>query len=265
MKLRYHQIDAFTHRLFAGNPAGVVLLDHWLPDALMQSIAAQHAHSDTAFCVAARPYWQLRWFTPVREATLCGHATLAAAHVVFHHVEKTAQSITFSTCSGLLHVRRRFDSLLMDFPSDPPLPAPIPPELEPALGARVFEYWVGARNLALVESEAILRALRPVLDATMSWLDGRNLIVTAPGTDYDFVSRYFAPFSGVPEDPVTGSAHCTLTPFWAARQGKRELSAWQASARGGAVLCELQQQRVLLTGQCVEYLSGEIDLSALRH
>lgn len=265
MKLPYYQIDAFTHRLFAGNPAGVVLLDHWLPDALMQSIAAQNQLSDTAFCVAAQPYWQLRWFTPVREAALCGHATLAAAHVLFKHVMKDAQSISFSTCSGLLHVRRRFESLLMDFPSDPPLPAPIPPELEAALSARVLEYWTGARNLALVESEAVLRSLAPRLDAQMSWLEGRNLIVTAVGADYDFVSRYFAPFSGVQEDPVTGSAHCTLTPYWAARLGKREMSAWQASARGGAVLCELQQHRVLLTGQCVEYLSGDIDLSALRH
>jgi predicted PhzF superfamily epimerase YddE/YHI9 len=165
----------------------------------------------------------------------------------------------------VLQVRRRFDSLLMDVPADPPLPAPIPRELEALLGVRVLEYWVGGRNLALVESEDVLRNITVRADDEPAWLEGRNLIVTAAGSDYDFVSRYFAPFSGVQEDPVTGSAHCTLTPFWAARLRKQEMSAWQASARGGAVLCALHLDRVQLTGQCVDYLRGEIDLSALRH
>ena len=259
MNIPIYQVDAFTNRLFGGNPAAVVLLDDWLPDAVLQAIAAENNLAETAFVIPRPDVVPLRWFTPAVEVDLCGHATLAAAHVLFRHRTPSAERLCFDTRSGKLVVTRIGETLSMDFPSRPGRPVMIGDDLVAALGARPREVHLARDLLAVFDTEAEVRAIRPDF-AAMAALDAFAVIVSAPGDECDFVSRFFAPAAGIPEDPVTGSAHCTLIPYWAERLGKTELAARQISARGGELACRLNGDRVLIAGRAVEYLRGEISV-----
>lgn len=259
MKLPLYQVDAFTKRLFSGNPAAVVLLEDWLPDETLAAIAAENNLAETAFVIPRPDVTPLRWFTPVMEIDLCGHATLAAAHVLFRYRFPTLSRLTFSTLSGELIVVREDELLSMDFPSRPGKPVEIAESLVSALGARPCEALLARDLLAVFDSESEVRALQPDF-RRLAALDAFAVIVSAPGDTVDFVSRFFAPRAGVPEDPVTGSAHCTLVPYWAGRFGKTKLTAKQVSARGGVLLCELRGNRVVMAGHTVEYLRGEIEV-----
>jgi predicted PhzF superfamily epimerase YddE/YHI9 len=259
MKLPIHQVDAFTSRLFGGNPAAIVTLEKWLPDAVLQSIAAENNLSETAFAIPRRDVTPLRWFTPAIEVDLCGHATLATAHVLLAHHYPDLPAVTFATRSGELSVARDGELLRMDFPSRPGSPVPVSDALARALGAKPREALLARDLLAVFDTEAEIRALRPD-PAGVASIDAFAVIASAPGAEVDFVSRFFAPRAGVFEDPVTGSAHCTLVPYWAARLGKTRLAARQLSARGGELACELRGDRVTIAGRVVEYLRGEIDV-----
>jgi len=257
MKLPIYQIDAFAERLFAGNPAAVVLLEQWLPDATLLAIAAENNLSETAFVIPGGGISQLRWFTPKVEIDLCGHATLASADVLLREVFPGRDVVRFSTRSGELAVKREGDLLRLDFPARPGRPVPVDPVVCEALGATPQAAYQ-ARDLMLVfGNEAEVAALTPDFRQLAALLP-EMVIVTAPGDSADFVSRFFAPGSGIDEDPVTGSAHCTLIPYWAERLGKNKLHARQISARGGELWCELCGERVGIAGQAVEYLRGEI-------
>lgn len=260
MKLPIFQIDAFASRLFSGNPAAVVVLKDWLPDDdTLRNIAAENNLSETAFVVPREDISLLRWFTPAVEVDFCGHATLATAHVLFEIVYPSASQLAFSTKSGILHVNRNGDLLSLDFPARPGKPVPISEELVAALGARPRETLLARDLLAVFDEESVIQNLKPDL-GRIAALDTFGVIVTAPGREVDFVSRFFAPRKGVPEDPVTGSAHCTLTPYWAERLKKTKFSARQLSSRGGELECELHADRVLISGHAVEYLRGEITI-----
>lgn len=260
MRLPIFVVDAFTDRVFGGNPAAVCPLPHWLDDAVLGAIAAQNNLSETAFFVAeGSDRFALRWFTPTAEVDLCGHATLASAFVLTRLMD-AAPSITFSTLrAGNLTVQTRDDALVLDLPARPAEPVEVTPELAGACGEAPVEAWKATKLMAVLENEDAVRRARPKLD-TVARLDADGLILTARGSSVDFVSRYFAPHIGIPEDPVTGSAHCTLTPFWAERLGKSRLQARQLSARGGELTCELAGNRVLLEGRAALYLRGEIDV-----
>jgi predicted PhzF superfamily epimerase YddE/YHI9 len=261
MRLPMYQVDAFTDSLFGGNPAAVCPLDAWLPDATMQAIAAENNLAETAFFVRDGGDYALRWFTPTVEVDLCGHATLASGHVVFSFLEPKRESVGFHTVkAGTLTVSRRGDLLVMDFPSRPAEPREPPPGLLAALGGRPRDV-LGARDcLVVYDTAAEVAALEPDLTA-LGKVDCWAAIVTAPGNDgIDFVSRFFAPAQGVPEDPVTGSAHCTLVPYWAKRLGKTEFEARQVSRRGGALRCALNGDRVSIGGKAVTYLEGQIEV-----
>lgn len=255
--LRLFQVDAFTDRLFAGNPAAIVPLDAPLPAETMQAIAAENNLAETAFFFPRGKRFSLRWFTPAREVDLCGHATLATAWVLFEKLGYGQSAIAFDTKSGELTVTREGERLWMDFPADPPAPAPCPDALREGLGRPPMEVHAAADYLAVFESEEVVRALRPDFRA-LAKLDRRGVIVTAPGRKADFVSRFFAPNCGVDEDPATGTAHCTLAPFWSGRLGKKKMLAHQVSARGGVIHCEPRGARVRLGGQAVLYLEGSI-------
>lgn len=259
MHAPYYQVDAFTDRVFGGNPAAVCPLERWLPDATMQAIAAESNLADTAFFVREGDAYALRWFTPTVEVDLCGHATLASAYVILHHLEPGRDRVTFRTLkAGTLVVTRRGERLAMDFPARPPVPVARPADLVAALG-RPPTALLGSRDyLAVYDDAADVAALAPDL-AAVAKLDRWGMIATAPGKDgVDFVSRFFAPANGIPEDPVTGSAHCTLVPYWAARLGKTQLEARQISRRGGALACTLEGDRVIIAGRAVLYLEGRI-------
>lgn len=257
MRLKLFQVDAFTSRVFGGNPAAVVPLDSWLPDETLQGIALENNLSETAFFVKEPSGWRLRWFTPTQEVDLCGHATLAAAHVLFQHLAPGMEQVEFASRSGPLGVAREDDWLVMDFPSRPPRSFAPPPALAEALGAAPREVLASRDWVAVFDSEEQVRALRPDM-ARLAALDVFAVTPTAPGKDVDFVSRFFAPRAGVPEDPVTGSAHCSLVPYWAKRLGKTRLMARQVSARGGELRCEEKGARVLIAGRAVLYLEGII-------
>ena len=258
MEIPLYQIDAFADRVFAGNPAAVCPLDAWLPDAVMQAIAAENNLSETAFFVGAGGDYELRWFTPAVEVDLCGHATLASAHVIFEHLEPGCRRVRFATRSGILTVARDGDLLAMDFPANPPQPCAAPADLAGALGAEPRELLCTRDHyLVLLDDEDRVRALAPD-PARIAALDRWAVIATAPGRRSDFVSRFFAPRKGVPEDPVTGSAHCVLAPYWAARLGRTELAARQVSARGGRLRCRLQGDRVELAGRAAPFMQGTI-------
>lgn len=260
MSLNVYQVDAFTDRLFSGNPAAVVPLDAWLPDELMQAIALENNLSETAFIVPRDEDFELRWFTPAVEVDLCGHATLATAHVLFRHLNYTKPGIVFHTRSGPLTVERSGQGYRMDFPVDDIRQIEVPAALEQALGCPVLEAWQGRNDMmAVLGSQETVTRLNPNMEALIQ-LGGRGFIATAPGKEADFVSRCFFPNAGVDEDPVTGSAHTTMTPYWAARLGKTRLEARQLSARGGALLCMLEGKRVLLEGEAVTYLKGQFYL-----
>jgi len=257
MKIKQYQVDAFASRAFEGNPAAVCPLQSWLDDGLMQSIAEENNLSETAFFVPSAQGYQLRWFTPAREVDLCGHATLATAHVIFDILGYTKQTITFATRSGELTVRKKGRQLQMDFPASPPAPCATPEVLAKALGHQPVEVLAAEDYIAVFDSEATIRAIQPDL-SLLSQLDLRCVVITAPGTEFDFVSRCFGPKYGIPEDPVTGSTHCELAPYWARRLGKTVLSARQVSKRGGTLTCELQADRVLLTGSAVTVMETEM-------
>lgn len=261
MRLSIYQVDAFTDALFAGNPAAVVPLGSWLPDATLQAIAAENNLSETAFFIPDGEGWELRWFTPTEEVDLCGHATLASAFVLGTVLSPGRDSFTFTTRkAGALTVTREGDVFTLDFPSRPPSPLAVPPVgLIEALGGPAPVELLSSRDtLVVYEDEAAVRALAPNMNL-LAGVDSFAVCVTAPGRDgVDFVSRFFAPANGISEDPVTGSAHCTLIPYWAARLGKDRLRARQVSARGGSLACELVGDRVKIGGKAVLYLEGAI-------
>ncbi len=252
-----YQVDAFAGEVFRGNPAAVCPLDDWLPDALLQAIAAENNLSETAYFIPRNGEFALRWFTPKAEVDLCGHATLASAYVIANYLEPGRQRIRFESRSGPLEVRRDDETFTLDFPVIEMAPREPDEEVAAALGTAPLELWEGMDLMAVLESEAALRALAPD-QARLAELETRGMIVTAPGEAVDFVSRFFAPRHGIPEDPVTGSAHCALAPYWAQRLGKTEMSARQISARGGELAVELKGARVLIGGRVAPYLVGTI-------
>ena len=259
MKIPLYQVDAFTSRLFGGNPAAVCPLETWLEDRTMQAIAAENNLAETAFFVGGGGRYELRWFTPAVEIDLCGHATLASAFVVFQHLETSLETVSFGSRSGELRVTRGGELLTLDFPARPPSRREASEPLARALGKAPREVW-GARDcMAVYGSEEEVRALAPALDAVAA-LDDFAVIVTAPGRAADFVSRFFAPRQGVAEDPVTGSSHCTLVPYWAKRLGKSRLHALQVSRRGGELFCEDRGDRVAIAGRAVQFLEGTIEV-----
>lgn len=260
MKLPLYQVDAFTSRLFCGNPAAVVILNDWLSDDVLQAISAENNLSETAFVIPRPDIAPLRWFTPTVEVDLCGHATLATAHVLFRYYFPSLDTVHFSTRSGLLSVSRTHEFLRMDFPAAPGAAVEVTKSLISALGAKPREVLFSGRLMAVLESEGEVSGLRPDFGLIAS-LDAYGVIVTAPGDTVDFVSRYFAPKKGIPEDPVTGSAHCTLIPYWSSRLGKNRLIAKQLSSRGGELVCEMRGDRVSIAGNTVEYLIGEITIA----
>lgn len=260
MKLPLYQVDAFTSRVFAGNPAAVVPLEGWLDDGTLQSIAAENNLSETAYIVGGRGRYQIRWMTPTTEVDLCGHATLASAWVVLNVLEPGKSVVTFDSKSGPLVVTQEGDLLALDFPSRPPEPATAAlPALTEALGRAPREAWAARDYMAVFDSAEEVKALRPDMSRVAA-LDHFALIVTAPGRDVDFVSRFFAPQEGVPEDPVTGSAHCTLVPYWARRLGKALLTARQISSRGGELECQDRGERVRIAGRAVKFLEGMMEV-----
>ena len=259
MKIRMFQIDAFTSRLFGGNPAAVCPLEAWLEDGTLQAIAAENNLAETAFFVGSGGRYELRWFTPAVEVDLCGHATLASALVVFRHLDPSLEAVAFHSKSGELRVTRSGDVLTLDFPSRAPTRCEVPEALARALGRPPRELWASRDYMAVYESEQEVRALTPDIDG-LAAVDRFGVIVTAPGDASDFVSRFFAPRQGVPEDPVTGSAHCTLVPYWARRLGKSRLHALQVSRRGGELFCEDRGDRVAIGGRAVQFLEGTIEV-----
>ena len=265
MKLEIFQVDAFSSKPLRGNPAAVVPLDQWLPEATMLAIARENNLSETAFFV---PHdsggYHLRWFTPTCEVDLCGHATLATAHVLFHELGRALTDIHFATASGNLTVRLRDGRIAMEFPSRPAVDWDDGGKVAAALHAEPVRVMKTELNdpdsdkvLAVFESESDVADLIPSMSAIQE-IPGQGIVATAPGNDVDFVSRYFAPSAGVPEDPVTGSTHCTLTPYWASTLGRNSLSARQISERGGELFLEQQDTRVVIAGSAVLYLKGNI-------
>lgn len=260
MRIPIYQIDAFTDQLFGGNPAAVCPLEKWLPDELMQKIAAENNLAETAFFVPIDDGYHLRWFTPTTEVDLCGHATLASAYVISRILKPGTRAIRFDSRSGPLRVALDGELIQLDFPADPPWSVPAPVGLERALGLEPLEVLAARiKYLLVLTSEKEVRSLAPDMSALMR-LDCKGVVVTAPGEDCDFMSRFFAPKLGVPEDPVTGSAHCVLVPYWAARFGKSKLHARQLSARGGELFCEAHGERVWMAGKAVKYLEGFIEI-----
>ncbi|PKN63844.1 MAG: isomerase [Deltaproteobacteria bacterium HGW-Deltaproteobacteria-15] len=261
MKLPLYQIDAFASEVFSGNPAAVCILDSWLEDKVLQGIAAENNLPETAFLVRNNEGFDLRWFTPATEVALCGHATLASGFVLFSCLKWKEDVIRFKTRkSGQLVVARRGDLLEMDFPARPAHATNPPPGLEAALNVRPAEVLGSAEDiLVLLESESTVRDLQPDF-AALGRVECRGVIVTARGDRSDFVSRFFAPRVGIPEDPVTGSAHCVLIPYWANVLGKKTLHALQVSKRGGELFCEERGERVRIAGKAVLYLEGIISI-----
>jgi len=263
MRITLHQIDAFTNHLFGGNPAAVSPLDRWIPDATMQAIAAENNLSETAFFVPKGDNFEICWFTPVAEVDLAGHPTLATAYVILEILEPKRASVRFHTRNaGTLTVTRTGDKLRMDFPSRPPAPRPGLGDVAAALGATPIEVLAARDGVAVFGSEEEVRALKPDFSKVAA-LDCMGLIATAPAAPdsrTDFVSRFFAPKHNINEDPVTGSAHATLIPYWAKHLGKRTLFARQVSERTGEIWCEDCGERVGISGQCARFMEGIITL-----
>jgi PhzF family phenazine biosynthesis protein len=258
MKIPLYQVDAFSPKVFSGNPAAVCLLDSWLDDNRLQSIAAENNLSETAFIVPkSKGRYDLRWFTPTLEVDLCGHATLASAFVIFSFMDGTLSSVDFNTASGLLSVSKAGELLSMDFPTRKPEPTETSPLLSQALGAEPLEVLKSRDLLAVFKDESVIRDMTPDFDK-LKQVRAFAVIVTARGEASDFVSRFFAPNAGVSEDPVTGSAHCTLIPYWSDRLKKNQLHAYQLSKRGGELFCENLGERVRIAGHAVLYAKGEI-------
>jgi PhzF family phenazine biosynthesis protein len=258
MSLPIYQVDTFTNHLFGGNPAGIVPLDSWLPEGIMQQIAAENNLAETAFFVKEPEGYRIRWFTPLAEVDLCGHATLAAAHVLFHHLDFQNLVIEFQSRSGILNVTRTIDLLTLDFPADELIQVDIPLELVEAIGMMPWVVFKGKTDYLLVYgTQEEIENIQPNMHLLMQ-TEARGVIVTAPGKTVDFVSRFFGPQVGIPEDPVTGSAHTSLIPYWSKRLGKTELSARQLSKRIGDLRCGFNGDRVEISGRAVTYMKGEI-------
>ncbi len=258
MELKIFKVDAFTSRLFGGNPAGVLPLESWLPDETMQLIAMENNLAETAFFVPSSDGFHIRWFTPKVEVELCGHATLASAHVIFNHLGFQGEEIRFGSLSGPLRVFREKSRIMLDFPADPVDPAEPPEDLYKALGREPLLCYRGKTDYLLVyESRWEIESMKPDF-GLLGKVDARGVIVTAPGQEVDFVSRFFGPQVGIDEDPVTGSAHTTLIPYWSRQLAKNEMSARQLSARGGFLLCRHKGNRVEIGGEAVTYLEGFI-------
>jgi PhzF family phenazine biosynthesis protein len=265
MKIPFYHVDAFASRPFEGNPAAVCPLESWLPDGTLQAIAGEHNLSETAFYVPRGSHYELRWFTPEVEVDLCGHATVASAHIIFDvRREIEGNRITFKSKSGELGVDKTAKNgstrYALDFPARPPEPCPVPAGLNQALGATPQTVLAARDYLCVFATEDDVLALTPDM-AKLAALDRFGMIVTAPGKDCDFVSRFFAPAKGVNEDPVTGSSHCTLIPYWAGRLGKTQLFARQRSRRGGELWCRDRGDRVSIAGRAITYSEGAIELA----
>jgi PhzF family phenazine biosynthesis protein len=260
MKLQLFQADAFASNLFKGNPAAVVPLAQWLPDQTMQQIAAENNLSETAFFIPEEDHFHIRWFTPKTEVNLCGHATLATAHVHFNELNFKGNTLHFNSKSGMLMVRKTGNKLQLDFPVDLVKPIEMNPVFAEALGREPIASFKGCtKHFFLFESEEMIRTMKPNFHL-LKQTDARGVIVTAAGREVDFVSRFFAPVVGIDEDPVTGSAHTSLVPFWAEKLQKTRFTALQLSERGGQLWCELAGDRVLIAGNAVTYLRGEIEI-----
>ena len=260
-KIKMYQVDAFTDKLFHGNPAAVCLLDEWLSEEQMQKIGTENNLSETAFLVPKGDDYEIRWFTPVVEVELCGHATLASAHVLFEHNNYPNEKVIFhSQARGELTVTKDGKSLTLNFPADTIQKVDAPESLLKAFNIKPKECYKGKTDFLLIySSQEEIEKIEP--DFNLILLSGaRGVIVTAKGNDTDFVSRFFAPGAGINEDPVTGSAHTTLTPYWSEKTGKKVLTAKQISKRQGDLKCELCGDRVKITGKAVTYLIGEIEI-----
>ena len=257
--MRQYIVDAFSDRIFRGNQAAVCVLEEWPDEPLMMNIARENNFSETAFTVKEGDGYRLRWFTPGGEIDLCGHATLATAFVLFSYYEKDADSITFHTLGGDLFIGRRGNRIAMDFPAYKIREVPVTDQMEEALGARPKEAYLDRDLMLVYEDEATVREMKPDLEKVEA-LDCLGVAVTAPGAGYDCVSRYFAPKLKIDEDPVTGSLHCMIAPYWAKRLDKSPINAYQASARGGAMVCEIQGERVVLLGQAALFAISELML-----
>ncbi len=259
LTLKLFQVDAFASRPFEGNPAAVCPLDDWLPDELMQSVAAENNLSETAFFVNEGNTYRIRWFTPTTEVDLCGHATLATAFVLFNELGEITDTLRFQSRSGPLSVARQGQQLVLDFPAQPPAACEVPDALSESLGRSPLACFRHDDYVLVYDDEAFVRSVAPDLHR-LSDVDCRGVIITSAARDYDFVARFFGPRSGVPEDPVTGSAFTELAPVWADRLGKTSFSARQVSARGGDVRCELRGDRVLISGSAVCVMRGTLHL-----
>lgn len=260
MIIKLYQIDAFTQQLFHGNPAAVCPLEAWLDDDILQAIAAENNLSETGFIVPRGKDFHIRWFTPKMEIDLCGHGTLAASYVLMHELEPERDYVTFHSASGPLYVAKNGAAFVMDFPIINFTACEIPVILTEALGVQAQLVYRAKNYLVILDSEKAVRELKPNMEL-LKRLDLDGIIVTARGEHVDFVSRHFAPKEGIDEDPVTGSAHCMLAPYWAEQLGINKLKAQQVSKRGGEILCEVKGDRVLLTGYAKLYFSGHIELS----
>lgn len=261
MNITMYQVDAFSSEVFKGNPAAVCVLDRWLDDSVLQNIASENNLAETAFIIKSETGYDLRWFTPSVEIDLCGHATLASAYVIFKFLEPPLRSVAFKTMSGQLDVTMDDEQKLsMDFPARAPKQIDISDLHEQAFGMRPSEVWQSRDLLVLFETEQQIAELQPNLEKISQIKDSFAVIATAQGNHVDFVSRFFAPNAGIPEDPVTGSAHCTLVPFWAGKLGKDILHAKQLSKRGGELFCENKGDRVAMSGYASLFLRGKIYL-----
>ncbi len=259
MQIQIFQVDAFTDEVFGGNPAAVCPLEEWLPDEVLQDIAGENNLSETAFFVPQGEGFHLRWFTPVYEVDLCGHATLATAHVIFHHLGYDKDEITFASRSGYLKVSKIGQAYVMDFPADHIAEVNTPAQITEGIGIRPVKTFKGREDfLAIVEEQEQIENLSLNFFAIAELLEARGLIVSAPGREVDFVSRCFFPNAGIDEDPVTGSAHTTMVPYWTKALQKEELYAIQLSKRQGKIKCIYQGERVQLIGNAVTYLQGTI-------
>lgn len=259
MKIPIYQVDAFAKERFKGNPAAICLLEEWLDDEVMQKIAAENNLAETAFVIKENEQYYIRWFTPEREIDLCGHATLATAYIILVHLGFESNKVEFFSQSGLLEVHRKDEKLSMIFPSRAGKISEAPDCLSEALGVEP-ELILKSRDYMLVyKNEEIIRDIKPDM-SLLKKVDSLGIIITAPGENVDFVSRFFAPGCGIAEDPVTGSAHCTLVPYWSNRLGKKELLAKQLSSRGGSLYCRDMDDRVEISGNAVLYLEGSIEI-----
>ena len=259
--MKQYIVDAFTEKVFHGNQAAVCVLEEWPAESLMMDITRENNFSETAFTVREGDGYRLRWFTPGGEIDLCGHATLATAFVLFNFYEKESERITFHTMSGDLFIGRRGEHIAMDFPAYECQEVPVTDQMAEALGARPLKAYLDRDLLLVYDDEAIVREMRPDFEKVAK-IDGASVgvAITAPGDRHDCVSRFFAPNIAIDEDPVTGSVHCMIAPYWAARLGKSTISAYQASARGGEMVCELQGERVVLLGKAALFSVAELML-----